>query len=127
MLLITTPDEADNHLITKLFDVSDLVACRGEHDELLYDYDLLVNLIQSIIEPTPWEGVGGPGSIGGPSLGKAKLLVVSQTDGVHEQIPELLAVSAELSENTPNGDLPRRTISHPNPRCSGTADRNGQE
>ena len=44
VLLITTPEEADNCLSTKVYDVSDLVVCRGEHDELWDDYDTLIDV-----------------------------------------------------------------------------------
>ena len=52
VLLITTPEEADNLLSTKVYDVSDLVVCRGEHDELWDDYDTLIDAIHAALAPT---------------------------------------------------------------------------
>jgi general secretion pathway protein D len=52
------------------------------------DFDTLIDLITTVVAPTTWEEVGGPGSIAPfePNLS----LVVSQTQEVHEQIADLL-------------------------------------
>ena len=92
--MITTPEEAESRLTTKVLDVSDLVVCRDKDDELWDDYDTLIDVITSTIMPTTWDQVGGPGSITGASLGTAKVLIVSQTQDVHEEIATLLAESA---------------------------------
>ncbi len=52
------------------------------------NFDALIDLITTVVAPTTWEEVGGPGSIAPfePNLS----LVVSQTQEVHEQIADLL-------------------------------------
>ncbi len=53
-----------------------------------FDFDSLVDIITSIIEPTTWDEVGGPGSIAVDEVRAA--LIVSQTDEVHDQVWGLL-------------------------------------
>jgi hypothetical protein len=50
------------------------------------DLDEIINAITSTIEPTTWDGVGGPGSIA--ALGNS--LIVSTTVKIHDQIAVLL-------------------------------------
>ena len=113
VLLITTPEEADLQLTTKVYDVADLVVCRDEHDVVSDDYDSLSDIITSTMKPTSWDGVGGPGSIQGETLGTARVLVVSQTRDVHEEIADLLAKIREVAKKTPNAGLPRHDMSKP--------------
>ncbi|MFZ1935680.1 MAG: hypothetical protein WCB27_15250 [Thermoguttaceae bacterium] len=109
VLIITTVEEAETRLDTKVYDVADLVVCRDEHDMPWDDYDSLTDIITSTIKPTSWDGVGGPGSIQGNALGTAKVLVVSQTRDVHEEIAALLAKIREVAKKTPNAGTPRRS------------------
>ncbi len=53
---------------------------------LLADYDSLINVISSTVEPESWQEVGGPGSIE-PHDG---MLIVNQTEAVHKKIAQLL-------------------------------------
>jgi ribosomal protein L20 len=50
----------------------------------------LADMICEIVEPTSWDAVGGPGSIVSGSIGGVDVLIVSQTQEVHEQILELI-------------------------------------
>ena len=52
------------------------------------DFDSLIELITTTIAPESWEEVGGPGSIA--DFPTTLSLVVSQTQGVHKQIVDLL-------------------------------------
>jgi general secretion pathway protein D len=52
------------------------------------DFDSLIELITTTIQPTTWDEVGGPGSI--KEFETNLSLVVSQTQEVHEQIVDLL-------------------------------------
>ncbi len=52
------------------------------------DFDSLIQLITSTIEPESWDEVGGPGSV--ESFEANLSLVVSQTQEVHDQIANLL-------------------------------------
>lgn len=55
----------------------------------LADFDTLIELITTTIEPDTWEEVGGQGSISGFPTNLS--LIVGQTQDVHEQIADLLA------------------------------------
>jgi hypothetical protein len=116
VLLITSSDEEESILTTKAIDVSDLVVCRGAHDELWDDYTTLIDMITSTITPQTWDSVGGPGSIEGATLGKAKVLVVLQTYHVHRQITDLLEQIREVAKKTPDREPPRRSTSIPQHR-----------
>jgi hypothetical protein len=86
VLLITTPEETESLLQTKVIDVVDLVRVTNSWKEEEFDYDSLIDLITSTIEPCSWDTVGGPGTIEAFRGG----LVISQTREVHEQIGQLL-------------------------------------
>jgi hypothetical protein len=108
VLLITTPDIANEELETKLYPVGDLVTCRDEHDAPWDDYDSLIDVITSTIKPTTWDTVGAPGSITGNTFGTAKILVVAQTSEVHQELVDLLGKIREIAKSNPNGGTPRR-------------------
>ncbi len=52
------------------------------------DFDSLIDLVTSTIQPTTWDEVGGPGSIAPFETNLS--LVVSQTQEVHEELADLL-------------------------------------
>lgn len=96
VLLITTREEAKTHLITTIYPVADLVtrydlqpgeAPQGE----LADYDTIIEIITSTVEPSGWDEVGGPGAIAPGTFNKTETLVISQTYHVHRKIAALLA------------------------------------
>lgn len=88
VLLITSPDIADNHLLTITYDVTDLVVvAEGEEP----DFDSLIDMITKTIKPTTWDGVGGTGSVQPYQSVGITAIVVSQTEDVHEQLAQVLA------------------------------------
>lgn len=60
------------------------------------DFDSLIELITSTIQPTTWDEVGGAGSIAPFDTNLS--LVVSQTQDVHEEIVDLLAQLRRLQD-----------------------------
>jgi hypothetical protein len=88
VLLITTPDEAANKLTTMVYPVADLVLPPGASSAEEADFDSLIDLITTTIQPTTWDAVGGPGTIY-PFENKLSL-VFSQTEEVHEEVANLL-------------------------------------
>jgi len=60
------------------------------------DFDSLIELITSTIQPTTWDEVGGPGSI--REFATNLSLVISQTQEVHEQIVDLLEQLRKLQD-----------------------------
>ena len=108
VLLITTPEEAEAQLTTKVYDVSDLVVCYDMDDEPWDDYDTMLDEIHRTLLRSTWDQVGGPASITGASLGTAKVLIVSQTYRGHRKLAQLLADIREIAEKNPDEDLPQR-------------------
>ena len=87
VLQITTLDDAGQRLKPIVYDVTDLLAGEGGAD-----YDTLIDTITTIIAPTTWDQVGGPGSIAPfPLADPAHAVVISQTMEVHDQIAQFLA------------------------------------
>ena len=78
VLLITTPEVAENHIITQVYDVQNLVglemiddaAAPMSHEQRLAfdrdsDYGSIINVIVACVAPSSWpEGTGPPGGIG---------------------------------------------------------------
>lgn len=90
VLLITTPEQAETRLETVVYPVGDLVAAyRDASGQTSRDFDSLIELITTTIQPTTWDEVGGPGSISVFENGQA--LVFSQTEEVHNQVAASLA------------------------------------
>jgi len=60
------------------------------------DFDSIIELITTTIQPTTWDEVGGPGSIAPFETNLS--LVVSQTQDVHEEIVDLLEQLRRLQD-----------------------------
>ena len=96
-LLITTTEAAESKLTTRIYQVADLVEMyRDENGNVDTDFESLMDLIISTVQPTTWDDVGGPGSIARQSMGNAKVLAISQTQAVHEEIAALLTRLREV-------------------------------
>jgi len=108
VLLISTPEEVESTLFTRIYDVADLVVCRDEKDRLVDDYDGLIEVITATVFPTTWDEVGGPASIIGDSFGSAKVLVISQTGESHEEIVEVLKKIRTIAAKYPDAEPPLR-------------------
>jgi hypothetical protein len=80
VLQITTKDEADNWLVTRIYPVGDF------SDE--QSFSDLVGVITSTIASATWEESGGNGSV--VSLGGDSSLIISQSQDVHDQVLQLL-------------------------------------
>ena len=104
VLLITTPEAAESRLATRVYPVADIVGTgRDEDDNTMTDWDSLVGIIHSTVEPNTWDEVGGPGSIAHQAMGNAKVLVLSQTQGVHEEVVGLLQGLRKVKAAAANG------------------------
>ncbi len=80
VLQITTKDEADNWLVTRIYPVGDI------SDQ--QDFSDLVGVITSSIATATWDEYGGNGSV--VSLGGTSSLIISQSQDVHDQVLQLL-------------------------------------
>ncbi len=92
VLKITTPEEAENELDTRLYAVSDL-AYDGKPPVLVTgptsQFEMLFEVIGSVVAPDTWDSVGGAGNM--EPYDPWGTVVISQTDEVHDQIEALLA------------------------------------
>jgi len=112
-LVITTPEGAEDELITKVYDVRNLVdlvpapywsgGMGGGRTITVYQYnfDSLIELITSTIEPDSWDEVGGAGAIRVCYTRRMRTLVVAQTYQAHQQIQALLSELAEHGGTKP--------------------------
>ena len=116
-VIITTPEQAERRLITKIYDVRNLVESvpapywgGGFGDQAnmayLYDFESLVDTIRSSVAPTSWDYVGGPGSIAPSYTRRMRVIVVSQTYYIQRQIDSLLNELAEHGGTTPLPGVP---------------------
>jgi len=78
-LSLTTQDDAEAHLKTRIYPVADIV---GD------DYDSLFDVLKTTVSPPSWDLVGGPGTVS--PLPAAGSMVISQTQEVHDAVLKLL-------------------------------------
>ena len=97
-------------------DVSDLLErYRDENGCVYHDFDSLIDVITSTVEPTTWDSVGGTSSIARHSVGDTQMLVLSQSEEAHERIAKLLENLREMKQKagTPaDGNLTTRPRQH---------------
>jgi hypothetical protein len=99
VLIITTPDEAETHLVTCVYDVRDLIGRAGDFGSL----DQLVSVIHNTVATNTWaENGGGEAAIRTMPRG---LLIISQTEGVQDEIRNLLR--ALRAADPPSSDAAR--------------------
>jgi hypothetical protein len=104
VLKITTPEDAEDSLQTVVYPVADLVAAGrpvqnpGDSRSDDYDYDTVIETITTTIEPDSWDEVGGAGVI--EPLSPWRLLAISQTEEVHEEIAALLKTLRQAHQAT---------------------------
>lgn len=88
LLWITSRDKARIVLEPRIYDFSE----RDEFGELVHsDFEPLIELIMSLVKPTDWDAVGGPGKLREFHTDDTNVLIVVQSREVHEGIESLLA------------------------------------
>jgi len=98
VLFVTTNTAAEEMLEMRTYPVTDLItppadeSLSVQHSKL--DFDSLIEVITTSVEPTSWDQVGGPGSIAEYELGGA--LTISQTRAIHRQIEALFKSLREM-------------------------------
>ncbi len=112
VLLITSPDVAANLVTTRSYEVSDLVVCRDEKDQLWDDYESLVKMVTSHVAPESWADAGGAGAVTGMSLGGSKVLVVTSEYRVQRAVRQLLE---DLREHAARGKGEKKAPFRPRP------------
>jgi len=104
VLSITTPEEAESLVPLGLYPIGDLatdVERPGETDP----FDLPMKLLVQCVAPMTWGDVGGAGSVGEIECQGARVLVVSQTQDVHEELIDLLGMFREAASRPEAGGV----------------------
>lgn len=93
VLLITSPAKAKSDAFesTRLYLVKDLILVRNEKGEIETDFQSLIDLITNTVAARSWLDNGGNGTVSAYQFQDLCLLVVSQSEEIHEQIASLLA------------------------------------
>ncbi|NLE37709.1 MAG: hypothetical protein GX621_06755, partial [Pirellulaceae bacterium] len=91
-LAITTLEEVVNHRITRIYDVSDLVAVYREDGEYDFDFPSLMRLLTNNVRYTTWQEYGGEGDISHYEADYLQVIVVWNTIEVHEELKAFLAM-----------------------------------
>jgi hypothetical protein len=87
VLQITTPEDSESHLVTRVYDARAVLQTIPEQH--------LRNFVMDNVQPRSWDNTGGPGQA---DLFRG-LLVVSHTDRAHEEVERLVEkLTAELQE-----------------------------
>lgn len=94
--VITSPEDAESTLKLKVYPVRDFFAAEDQAKAewrtsiapFAADYRTLINTVTETIDQQSWVDVGGPGTI--ESFESADVIVVTQTDEVHQQLEKLL-------------------------------------
>ncbi len=108
LLMITTVEEAESYLVTRIYDVRDLVEYWRDETGVTADTDSLIEIVTTTIAPTTWDEVGGPGSVGDYQAGTKVALVVSQTLAVHAEIVRLFASLRKLGGEPSSASAPKQ-------------------
>jgi serpin B len=103
VLWITTPEEAESKLETRVFDVADLVCRDDASDKDRPDFQQLIDAIRTCLRPVSWDSVGGPGSIVPFHAVGINAVVVSQPEDCYEEIEALLAQLRAIRRAQPKG------------------------
>jgi uncharacterized membrane protein YgcG len=115
VMVITTPEEAENHLITRVYDVGVLVTVQDPDGNRWQDFDSLIDAIVSTVAPDTWEEVGGLGSIAELEYRGAVVLIVRQRLDIHAQVGELLKDLTEIADKYGDEVIPTREKPQPQP------------
>jgi hypothetical protein len=89
VLLLTTKAKADSMFDTRLYDVRDLVGHDYDPNGTA-DFDSLIDVIRSTVDPQSWDKAGGQGSLATFNENGVCALVIWQNYQGHEQIQNLL-------------------------------------
>ena len=114
VLLITSPmkAESEEYMATRIYPVKDLILVRNENDGIETEFQPLLDLIRNSVAPKTWVDNGGTGSIASYQFQDRCLLVVYQTEEVHERIAALLAALRRCAATDAKGGnelrLPKR-------------------
>ena len=107
VLMLTTREESESRILFALYPVGDLVGRRDESGRVTYEFSWLIDLIVSIVGPTTWDEVGGPGSIVPIQFDNVQALAVSQDPDTDEELCAFLLGLRKLAHAAAEGDASR--------------------
>lgn len=90
VLKVTTIEDAQSpeNMVTRIYPVADLLDYfrlpAAEGGGVCADFDPLIDMLTSTLEPDAWQDVGGPGSINGHD--NSRTLIVSQRRDIHQKL-----------------------------------------
>ena len=87
VLYVTTPEDAESQLVTRIIDVRHLLDAAGGG----FDETMIVDLVETCIAPDSWGETGGPGT----SQVFRGLLVFRQTYDISREVQELIEALSE--------------------------------
>jgi len=99
IILITTNEIAKTTTETAVYPVGDLVTGAESILKGFTDYDTFLVALTDTIRPQSWIDNGGPGSIVAFPVGK--VLVVNQTQDIHQEISGVLSNLRDVRKNHP--------------------------
>lgn len=92
VLTITTLPDADDHRITRIYDVSDLVTVYREDGVYDFDFQPLIQLLTNNVRYVTWQKYGGEGCIAHHEADYLQVIVVWNTIEVHDELKSFLAM-----------------------------------
>ena len=98
---------------TKVYPVDDLIArhvpgsAEEDQDESA-DFDSMIEMITSTVDPATWGDAGGPGSIAPITTGGVESLTVLQTHHTHRKIAALLQELRDVAERKRQADAAKQ-------------------
>lgn len=98
-IVFTTPEEAEQNVLARFYNIDGIIPGPNR------DYDSIVYMVSSIIEPESWDEGTGPSSIVGYENG----IILRQTLEVHQKIDALLSVLRE-TKNLPAEDYQTKAM-----------------
>jgi len=98
-IVITTPEEAEEHPHARFYNIETIIPGPNR------DYDSIIHLVSTMIEPESWDVGSGPSSIMPYQNG----IILQQTLEVHQKIESLLSALRE-AKNLPAGAYPTKAL-----------------
>lgn len=90
VVFVTTKTQLEEHLTIQMYDVADLVLRTGSDGTASDDFDQLMRALTTCVEPDSWQSLGGRGSMQHFRADDICVLIVRQTQALHEQVAAFL-------------------------------------
>lgn len=85
---ISTFEACEKNLVNRVYFLEGIGMAKGEGE--VFDFDSLIQLVQTTVAPDTWETLGGPSTMSPGGIGNRPSVLVSTTDDVHAEIEALL-------------------------------------